>query len=143
MSGQENEPAKALAQLDKNIRFRGKAAKLGAEAGECLREWKISRAFREEAFWSESNLENLLFMLNGSYNEETYQELLEKEIISRMDAVVGGGYRTSYVKAAELVVTLDEIMEEKGICPGGVTRERIRSLHSRKSAFKQELDALK
>lgn len=266
----------ALAQLDKNIRFRGKAAKLGAEAGECLREWKISRAFREEAFWSDSNLENLLFMLNGSYNEESYQELLEKEtihinniplsrysetacddsaahefdrnalsseekkillffledpgegtdlfqgkreylgwsdaaegvivplmlaclterkvmtkamkamldrisgrcgfeertpefweqlvlwrekhftvdtpkcldwlekeIISRTGAVVGGGYRTSYVKAAELVVTLDEIMAEKGICPGGVTRERIRSLHSRKSAFKQELDALK
>lgn len=72
-----------------------------------------------------------------------YLERLEKEIISRTDAVVGGGCRTSHVKAVQLVMTLDEIMAEKGTCPGGVTRERIRSLHSRKSAFKQELDALK
>lgn len=266
----------AVTQLDKGMRFRGRAAQLGAMACECLKDKKRSRAFREKAFWSESNLENLLTMLNGPYKEETYQallkkekihinnmpcekyhkfdfsikaenefdrnvispeekkillffleepgeglgiflgkkeylgwsdsaegvivplmlaclsekkemtkavnamltrisgrcgfeertselwrllvlwrekhfsadvpkylETLEKEIISRTDAVVGGGYRYSYVKAAELVVALDEIMAEKGICPRGVTRERIRSLHSRKSAFKQELDALK
>ena len=38
---------------------------------------------------------------------------LEKEIISRTDAVVGGGCRTSHVKTAKLVVTLVKIMAEK------------------------------
>ena len=63
---------------------------------------------------------------------------LEKEIIKRTDAVVGGGYRGSYDKAAELVVALDEILAEKKMRPKGETRERIRQMHSRKSAFKKE-----
>lgn len=67
---------------------------------------------------------------------------LEKEIIKRTDAVVGGGYRGSYDKAAELVVALDEILAEKKMRPWGETRERIRQMHSRKSAFKKEMGML-
>lgn len=55
---------------------------------------------------------------------------------------MGGGYRGSYDKAAELVVALDEILAEKKMRPRGETRERIRQMHSRKSAFKKEMEML-
>ncbi len=68
---------------------------------------------------------------------------LESQIAKRTDAVVGGGHRYSYEKAAELIVVLDEIYTAKGLREKGVTAESYRKLHSRKSAFRQELELLK
>ncbi len=68
---------------------------------------------------------------------------LESQIEKRTEAVVGGGHRHSYEKAAELIVVLDEIYTAKGLREKGVTMESYRRLHSRKSAFRQELERLK
>lgn len=246
----------AVLILDKKLVMRGRAAATGAKAANRLGDIGKERAFREEAFWSEATVENLLRMLCGSYNDSEYKALLEKmdihvyntlgkdgrplnailnfflqdvknsmeycekktdylgwsekpqgvlvplflicmtkkaymtkamravvsrisgrcsfagqteelwellvcwrgrhfqvdedsclhwleaQIRGRTEAVVGGGFRSSYRKAAELVVVLDEIYAEKGLRYGGAFREEIRSLHSRKSAFARDLKSL-
>ena len=68
---------------------------------------------------------------------------LEEEADKRVEAVVGGGYRKSYYKAAILVVSLGETLESNGCINGKMlTIEKYRKLHSKKRAFKSELELL-
>jgi len=48
-----------------------------------------------------------------SYRKRGQQWMLE-EVDKRTEAVVGGGYRHSYHKAAEMIVVMEEILEENG-----------------------------
>lgn len=72
-----------------------------------------------------------------------YISWLEDEIDKRTEGVVGGGYRNSYYKAAILVASFGEALESNGIANGrSRTIEHYRKLHSRKRAFKTELELL-
>lgn len=73
---------------------------------------------------------------------EKYIEWLQKEIDKRVEAVVGGGYRKSYYKAAELIATLGETLQSSGMESGrAITIERYKKIHSRKRAFKAEFES--
>lgn len=68
-------------------------------------------------------------------------ELLREKVAKRTEAVVGGGYRGSYYKAAELIVVLGEIEEDMGEADGArKLAEFYRSKNFRKSAFCGELN---
>lgn len=136
--GWSNEPQGVLVPLflacvtGKRTMTRAMRAALGRITGRCgfkdtQEFWDLLVLWREKHFTADEK-ECLLW--------------LEKEIIKRTDAVVGGGYRGSYDKAAELVVALDEILAEKNMRLRGETRERIRQMHSRKSSFKKEIVSL-
>ncbi|HZX20988.1 MAG TPA: hypothetical protein VFF25_01225, partial [Clostridia bacterium] len=74
---------------------------------------------------------------------EKYMEWLKDEVDKRTEAVVGGGHRKSYYKAAILVVSLGEILESNGMINGrSLTVEHCRKAHSRKRAFKAEIELL-
>lgn len=75
---------------------------------------------------------------------EKYTAWLEKEIDKRADAVVGGGHRKSYFKAARLIAALGELMESRGE-RGAKSRlmDYYMMKHSRKTAFKADMRALK
>lgn len=65
------------------------------------------------------------------------------EIDKRTEAVVGGGYRYSYHKAAELIVVMGEILEENGSVNGmRMLIDKYKQIHSRKRAFRQEIEEL-
>ncbi len=73
---------------------------------------------------------------------EEYIEWLKQEVEKRAEAVVGGGYRKSYYKAAILIATLGETLESNGMTSGrAVTIERYKKIHSRKRAFKAEFES--
>lgn len=75
--------------------------------------------------------------------KEEYIKWLQKEIDNRTENVVGGGYRKSYYKAAELIVLLGAIYEERGEVNGMYHLiDHYKKQHSRKRAFKEEIDAL-
>lgn len=84
---------------------------------------------------------------NGYVLSETQKESclnwLRQEIDKRTEAVVGGGYRKNYHKAAELIVMLGEVLEENGE-PGAMRRlvDHYKQVHSRKRAFRAEIDEL-
>jgi hypothetical protein len=68
---------------------------------------------------------------------------INKHLIERVDAVVGGGYSNSYYKVAEMVVYFSEVLSSLG--ENGArdkTIESYRKMHSRKSKFKREMYAL-
>ncbi len=68
---------------------------------------------------------------------------IKKEVDKRTEAVVGGGYRKSYYKAAALITALGETLESNGKVNGKmVTIEHYKKLHSRKRAFKAEIEML-
>lgn len=70
-------------------------------------------------------------------------ELLRDKVARRTEAVVGGGYRSSYYKAAELIVVMGEIEEDMGERDGArKLAEFYRAKNSRKSAFRGELNEL-
>ena len=72
-----------------------------------------------------------------------YISWLEDEIDKRAEGVVGGGYRKSYYKATVLIASFGEALESNGIANGrSRTIEHYRKLHSRKRAFKTELELL-
>jgi hypothetical protein len=74
---------------------------------------------------------------------EKYISWLKDEVDKRTEAVVGGGYRNSYYKAAILVASLGETLESNGMINGRkLTTEHYRKAHSRKSAFKAEIESL-
>lgn len=74
---------------------------------------------------------------------DKYISWLREEIVKRTEAVVGGGYINSYYKAAILVVALGEMLESNGMINGRrLTIEHYRKAHSRKSAFKAEIELL-
>src|SRR5690606_7767141 len=79
---------------------------------------------------------------NDQYDK--YISWLREEVDKRTQAVVGGGYRKSYHKAAELITALNETMESKGVSHGRTSLiEYYKKLHSRKRAFKAELERLR
>lgn len=62
---------------------------------------------------------------------------------NRTGAVVGGGYRNSYCKAAVLITTLGETLESNGMINGKMDLiEHYKKIHSRKRAFKAEFELL-
>ncbi len=68
---------------------------------------------------------------------------INKHLIERADAVVGGGYSNSYYKVAEMVVYFGEVLNSLG--ENGARDniiESYRKMHSRKSKFKREMYAL-
>lgn len=74
---------------------------------------------------------------------EKYMSWLKDEIDKRTEGVVGGGYRKSYYKAAALVASLGEVLESNGVINGRkITIEHYRKAHSRKRAFKEDLELL-
>ncbi|NMB27979.1 MAG: hypothetical protein GX987_08025 [Tissierellia bacterium] len=74
---------------------------------------------------------------------DKYISWLKEEVDKRTEAVVGGGYRNSYYKAAILVVSLGEILESNGMVNGRrLMIEHYSKVHSRKSAFKAEIELL-
>jgi len=80
-------------------------------------------------------------LTEGHY--EKYMTWLKDEIDRRTEGVVGGGYRKSYYKAAVLVAALGETLESNGMINGRtIMIEHYRKAHSRKRAFKEELELL-
>lgn len=74
---------------------------------------------------------------------EVYINWLKIEVNNRVEAVVGGGLRKSYYKAAELVVALAELLKSNGITDDKqITIDYYQKSHSRKRAFKSELEML-
>ncbi len=75
--------------------------------------------------------------------QQYYIEWLLQEVDGRTASVVGGGHRGSYHKAEELIVVLGAILEERGEINGMRNLVgRYKSLYSRKSAFKSEIEEM-
>jgi len=75
---------------------------------------------------------------------EKYITWLHSEVDKRTDAVVGGGFRGSYYKAAVLITALGETMESKGNYGAKMDLiEQYKKNHSQKRAFKAEFEVLK
>lgn len=79
-----------------------------------------------------------------SEQNEKYITWICSEVDKRTDAIVGGGFRESYFKAAELISALGETMESNGD-PGAKVDliEHYKKIHSRKRAFNTEFEVLK
>lgn len=74
---------------------------------------------------------------------EKYIMWLEEEVDKRTEAVVGGGYRKSYYKAAALIAALGETLESNGKLNGRMVMiEHYKKMHTRKRAFKAEFEIL-
>lgn len=74
---------------------------------------------------------------------DRYIKWLSQEVDKRVEAIVGGKYRTSYYKAALLVAALGEVLESNGTTNGKMKLiEHYHKAHSRKSAFRAELKEL-
>lgn len=79
-----------------------------------------------------------------SEQHEKYITWLQAEVDKRTEAVVGGGFRKSYYKAAELISALGETMESYGnIGAKKIIIEHYKKVHSTKRAFKAEFEVLK
>lgn len=75
---------------------------------------------------------------------DEYLQWMEKEVHARVEAVVGGKYRKSYYKAAELIVYLGQVLESQGKTNAEYLMvEKYRKMHSRKRAFIAELKELR
>jgi len=74
---------------------------------------------------------------------EKYVEWLEKVVDKRTEAVVGGGFRKSYYKAAVLISALGEALESNGKLHGRMALiEHYKEIYSRKRAFRAEFEML-
>ncbi|KJS50024.1 GNAT family N-acetyltransferase [Desulfosporosinus sp. BICA1-9] len=72
---------------------------------------------------------------------QKYRPWLEAEVDKRAEAIVGGGYRKSYYKAALLITALGETMESNGKLNGRrALIDHYKKLYPRKRAFKGEID---
>lgn len=91
---------------------------------DCFQAWKAKISLSNEQF---------------EYICQWLREMVQK----RTDAVVGGNYRKSYHKAAKLIVAFGEMLESNRDY-GAKEREiaNYKKQHSRKSAFRAELDDL-
>ncbi|KAJ50003.1 hypothetical protein BD780_000822 [Clostridium tetanomorphum] len=75
---------------------------------------------------------------------EKYITWLHSEVDKRTDAVVGGGFRGSYYKAAVLISALGETMESHGNIGTKINIiENYKKIYSKKRAFKAEFEVLK
>lgn len=80
-------------------------------------------------------------LTNGQY--EKYISWLKDEVDERTEAIVGGGYRNSYYKAATLVASLGETLESNGTINGrNLMIEHYKKTYSRKRTFKVEIELL-
>lgn len=72
---------------------------------------------------------------------EKYMKWLSKIVDQRTEAIVGGGYRKSYYKAAALIASFGETLESNGNLNAreGMI-ENYKKVHSRKRAFKAEFE---
>ena len=87
------------------------------------------------------NWKEKVVLTNEQY--EKYIEWLKEEVDKRTEAVVGGGYRKSYYKAAILITALGEVLESNGVPNGRIAMiEHYKKMHTRKRAFKSELKML-
>ena len=87
------------------------------------------------------NWKGKVVLTNEEY--EKYIIWLKGEVDKRTNAIVGEGHRKSYYKAAALITALGETLESNGELNGKmVIIEHYKKLHSRKRAFKAELDNL-
>ncbi|MCT4596527.1 MAG: hypothetical protein N4A50_01440 [Vallitalea sp.] len=75
-------------------------------------------------------------------NRKDYIVWIQDEVDKRVEAVVGGGYRKSYHKGAELIVYLGQVLESNGEKGSVRLVDKYRKIHSRKRAFKSELNDL-
>lgn len=74
---------------------------------------------------------------------EKYAEWLKKEVEKRTEAVVGGGHRKSYYKAAILIAAFGEVLESNGKPHGRIAViEHYKKMYSRKRAFRAEFEML-
>ena len=72
---------------------------------------------------------------------EKYIAWLKEEVDERVKAVVGGGYRKSYYKAAELISALGETLESNGQLNGKTAIiEHYRKTYNRRRAFRAEFE---
>ena len=79
-----------------------------------------------------------------SEQHEKYITWLYSEVDKRTEAVVGGGYRGSYYKAAVLISAFGETMESHGkLGEKENIIEHYKKIHSRKRAFKSEFEIIK
>lgn len=75
--------------------------------------------------------------------DKLYIQWLSREIDERTEHIVGGGHRKSYYKAAELIVVLGAIKEERGEINGMQNLiNYYKKQHFRKRAFREEIDTL-
>lgn len=75
---------------------------------------------------------------------EKYITWLQSEVDKRTNAVVGGGFRGSYYKAAVLIAALGETMESYGNVGAKINIiDHYKKIHSRKRVFKAEIETLK
>lgn len=74
---------------------------------------------------------------------DKYLSWVKKQVDKRTTAVVGGGFRKSYYKAAKLIVALGETLESNGE-QNATARiiDHYQKEHSRKRAFKAEIASL-
>lgn len=116
---------KADASLQNSIRVFLGVGEDGADFFQsCFQAWKSSYVLSEE-------------------QRKKCLELLHHKVDERTKAIVGGGHRHSYGKAAELIVVMGEIDEEMGTVNGTERlAEYYRKQNSRKSAFRAELQEL-
>lgn len=81
--------------------------------------------------------------INIQPRRDLYLDWIKDEVDKRVDAVVGGKYRKSYYKAAELIIYLGQMLESldyKNETQNLVNKYK--KAHSRKRAFKAEVDEL-
>ncbi len=120
---------------------------------------KPSKAKREITNFIIRRIENSYYVQNIEYYEallqkwktnipinnvkDLYINWISIEVDKRVNAVVGGGFRDSYYKGAQLIIYLGQILESNGEM-GATLRlvEKYRKLYSRKRAFKGELNNL-
>lgn len=102
---------------------------------------KLGYSFREDFLQDLKNWKQ--FMGEEIRELEHHMDWIREETDKRVDAVVGGGFRQSYHKAALLIVNLGQMLESRGYTDSTKELvERYRDRYKRHRAFKEELKAL-
>ncbi|MFH5835220.1 hypothetical protein ACHAL6_03965 [Proteiniclasticum sp. C24MP] len=109
--------------------------------------WKETLMKLEYGFSEEILLQDFMnwkqVMVEEIRELEDYMDWVRDETDKRVDAVVGGGFRQSYHKAALLITNLGEMLESRGYTGSRIElAERYRNRYKRHRAFKEELNAL-
>ena len=103
---------------------------------------KLGYSFREDLL--HQDFMNWKQVMTEEIRElEEYMDWIREETDKRVNAVVGGGFRQSYHKAALLLINLGQMLESRG-CKGSAKElaERYRNRYKRHRAFKEELNVL-
>lgn len=79
-----------------------------------------------------------------TFNDRIFLSWLKEEVDKQTEAFVGESNRKSYDKAAGLITALGETLVSHGLINSKDTLlDHYKQVHSRKTAFKRECDALK